>query len=72
MSNDEQMFLKGLEEDQSKQNISEGEEGDLEKQPQKQTHKEVLLEDDGLSFDCEICADREGGCSSCGFGRNRK
>jgi len=32
--------------------------------------KTVQTPDDGLSFDCENCMDREGGCPTCGWGKN--
>jgi hypothetical protein len=34
------------------------------------TETRIHMPDDGLSFDCEICMDREGGCPTCGWGKN--
>ena len=33
-----------------------------------ETDKNIIQEDDGLSFNCEYCQDSEGGCPQCGFG----
>jgi|GEM_PF-6122355 rubrerythrin len=32
-------------------------------------NKKEESKDDGLSFDCEICGDRPGGCPTCGWGK---
>jgi len=51
--------------------LSEKDCGNSENNKEKiDTKKNLQKPDDGLSFNCEICMDREGGCPTCGWGNN--
>lgn len=40
--------------------------------PEQQPPPKRVEKDDDLSFGCEYCMDRPGGCAQCGWGRRKK